>query len=154
MSEQHLSQEELEIKEQVWKTADEFLGYGYYPTRDEICQALSKDFHAVNKHFFEWKKANPKPALTVRRNNSVSKSQSSSAHTEIPNRVADKKVQYMAAGELILIQQLYRHYQKTRQFSDPDVQKQVDEALSQTAAQWKDETENFSLEAMLASFGN
>ena len=90
---------------------------------------------------------------------SVSKSQSPGGNGEIPDPMAemaaraDKKAQYMAAGELVLTEELYRYYRKTAQFSDPEVQKQVDEARSRTADDWEKETENFSPAAMLARFG-
>ena len=77
---------------------------------------------------------------------------------KIPDHVAemaaraDKKAQYMAGGELVLTQQLYRHYRKTQHFSELEVQKQVDMAMEETAEDWEEEIENFSPAAMLEKF--
>lgn len=66
---------------------------------------------------------------------------------------AEKKAQYMAAAEIVLTQQMYRHYRKTKQFSDPEIDKQVKNAITMTQAEWEEEMANFSLTAILKRYG-
>ena len=149
-------------KNRVFEACQEILEEGKSVTVRAVSDRIggsSRDISPVVKEFKEGLEKEANSAMEVSQKDSVSKSQSSGGNPEIPDPMAeigaraDKKAQYMAAGEIVLTQELYRHYRKTAKFSDPDVQKQVDEARSRTADDWEEETENFSPAAMLARFG-
>ncbi len=78
---------------------------------------------------------------------------------QIPNRVdeiaakADKKAQYMAGGEIVLTEQLYRFYRKTQQFTEAEIKAQVEATMAETEEDWSEDIENFSPAAMLKKFG-
>ena len=65
----------------------------------------------------------------------------------------DQKAQYMAAAEVVLTQQLYRHYRNTQKFSQPEIKKQVENALQETEADWEGDIQNFSPAAILKKYG-
>lgn len=77
---------------------------------------------------------------------------------QMPDHVAqmaarvDKKAQYMAGGELVLTQQLYRYYREVQDFSEPEVQQQVEAAMQETENVWEDDIQNFSPAAMLKKY--
>lgn len=77
----------------------------------------------------------------------------------LPNHVAematraDRKAQYMAGGELVLTQKLYRYYRETQNFSESEIKKEVEAAMEQTKDAWEDDIENFSPAAMLKKYG-
>ena len=168
MSEENLQKQDLrskeqkevhDIREQVWEVADSILESGRYPTRKDICQALKKSSHTVGTHFTEWRKANPKSGLAQAETKEISGPGVSPGVGSVSDLVAemaataDKNAQYLAAGETVLTQELYRHYRKTQQFGDPELQRMVDEANQKTADVWEEELENFSPAAILARFG-
>lgn len=137
MSEQNLSQEELEIRDLVWEVADEIVEDGRYPTRDDICKALRKSSHTVGSHFAEWKKANPRSALTIQQRSKVDRQASngngSSGGVSDPDlERADRDIQLNVARKLIA----QSYYEKTKNFTVPGLSDQVEEAL--------DEIEEFS----------
>lgn len=66
---------------------------------------------------------------------------------------ADRKAQYMAAGELVLTQKLYRYYRQTQHFSQTEVKQEVEAAMQETEAAWEDDIQNFSPAAMLKKYG-
>jgi hypothetical protein len=148
-----------QLKDLVWQTADSILASGEYPTRDLICSKLNKSAREVSPLFAEWKAANPKAALEVSHRAETSTSSKKARTEDVPDPIAemaalaDKKAQYIAAGEEILTQKLYRHYRNTRQFSDPQLQQAVDEALKETSEALEEEIENFSPAALLAKYG-
>ena len=66
---------------------------------------------------------------------------------------ADRKAQYMAAGELVLTQKLYRYYRQTQHFSQTEVKQEVEAAMRETEEAWEDDIQNFSPAAMLKKYG-
>jgi hypothetical protein len=76
----------------------------------------------------------------------------------LPNHVkemaarADKKAQYMAAAELVLTQELYRYYRQTQRFSQPEIRKEVENALQNTEDSWEDDIQNFSPAVILKKY--
>ena len=132
MSEQNLSQEELELRELVWEAADEIIARDRYPTRDDICQALRKSSHTVGKHFAEWKKANPRSSLTIQKQSEVDRQAangngSGSAATNPDLERADRDIQLDVARRLIA----RSYYEKTKNFTVPGLAEQVEEALDE-----------------------
>lgn len=96
-------------------------------------------------------------------NNKNTQSLTDSADLEdkesLPNHVkemaarADKKAQYMAAAELVLTQELYRYYRQTQRFSQPEIKKEVENALQNTEDSWEDDIQNFSPAVILKKYG-
>ena len=135
-SQQDVSTEAMDdietIRQEVWELADEIFESGRYPTRNDICKGLGRSSKTLGGHFAEWRKANPRSALTVQKQSEVDRqvangNGSGSAATDPDLERCDREIQLDVARRLIA----RSYYEKTKNFTVPGLADQVEEALDE-----------------------